>query len=146
MFEKFWKYVNNGEEARRSALKPDKENVARADFTNLKGWMDGAGQAGLEGETSEESHEFTAGELHAKAAAKEKMNHPHLELVRKPEVENDEIVAKIETPFQKEREELLLMLKPAQEEAKNALDKVAAIQAKLKALDVKDAMEKVKAA
>lgn len=150
MLEKFWKHVNKGEEARRSALKPDDAKKEGAKYTGLAGWMDGAKEVGIDGETSQEVHEYTAGELHAKADAKEKMNRPHLELVKEPEVEKGEIVATIEAPLKNEVSEkrtgLLLKLNQAQEEAKNALHKVAAIRAELEALEVEDAREKVEAA
>lgn len=150
MLEKFWKHVNKGEEARRSALKPDEVEKERIKNPNLGEWMGEAKMVGLDGEVSEEAHEFTAGEFHAKEDAKEKLNHPHLELLKKTEVEKDEIVTKIEAPLKNEvsekRKELLLELNLAQEKAKVALHKVADIRAKLEALEVEDARGKVEAA
>jgi hypothetical protein len=148
MLEKFWRYVNKGEEEKRSALKPDDADQERTENPDWEKWSAEAGQAGLEGETSEESHEFTAGELHAKfdtATAKQiaekKLNHPHLELVESKPSKPAVVVKETKNPFAENQEgtnekerELLMRLNNAEAE-------IAAIRAELLVLKAKKRIE-----
>jgi hypothetical protein len=113
----------------------------------LKGGDKPAEQTDLEKWTGEvgEDTSFLASSVQDKTPEKKV---PHLELVKNVEVVPVEkaVDMSVKNEAVEKRNELLLKLNVAQEEAKKALHNVANIRAQLEALDVDDARNKVQAA